>query len=148
MTLTFREALIQDIAALVTIEALSFPTPWTEGAFRNELLFNEYAYYLLIEEDGEVVGYAGIWFILDEGHVTNIAIHPSFRGKKYGEYLLKELLRRAKEKGAMHVTLEVRTSNLIAQNLYRKFEFQNGALRKKYYSDNGEDALVMWVDLS
>ncbi|EFR96227.1 ribosomal-protein-alanine acetyltransferase, partial [Listeria ivanovii FSL F6-596] len=82
-----------------------------------------------------------------EGHVTNIAIHPDYQGNHYGEALLREMIRIAKDCGVIRITLEVRVSNDVAQGLYKKLGFQNGAIRKNYYPDTKEDALVMWVDL-
>ncbi|WP_099221557.1 ribosomal protein S18-alanine N-acetyltransferase [Listeria costaricensis] len=148
MSFSFREAGLADASELATIERLVFSTPWTEAAFQSEFETNEYAHYLLLERDGEIVGYAGIWRVLDEGHITNIAVKPDYQGQHLGEALLRELLREASEQGVLRVTLEVRVSNTRAQNLYRKLNFQNGALRRRYYPDNAEDALVMWVDLS
>lgn len=100
-----------------------------------------------IDEDRRsVVGYAGIWMMADEAHVTTIASHPSVRGKGVGELLLLGLIDRALALGARWMTLEVRVSNLVAQNLYTKYTFKEMGVRRRYYSDNGEDALVMWTD--
>ena len=85
--------------------------------------------------------------MIDEAHVTNIAILPEYRGKKLGEALMRKCFEVAKDMGAKSMTLEVRVTNYIAQSLYRKFGFQNGGIRKNYYTDNHEDALVMWVKL-
>jgi len=100
----------------------------------------------LQEELRTIVGYAGIWVMTDEAHVTTIASHPSVRGKGVGELLLLALIRRCIEVGARWMTLEVRASNSVAQNLYRKYTFKEMGVRRRYYSDNGEDALVMWTD--
>jgi len=100
----------------------------------------------LQEELRSIVGYAGIWVMTDEAHVTTIASHPSVRGKGVGELLLLALIHRGIEVGARWMTLEVRASNAVAQNLYRKYTFKEMGVRRKYYSDNGEDALVMWTD--
>lgn len=145
--LSFREATITDLKSIMNVENASFTVPWTEAAFRNEFIINQYAYYILTTYNDEVVGYAGIWLVLDEGHVTNIAIHPDYQGNHYGEALLREMIRIAKDRGVIRITLEVRVSNDIAQGLYKKLGFQNGAIRKNYYPDTKEDALVMWVDL-
>jgi [ribosomal protein S18]-alanine N-acetyltransferase len=93
-----------------------------------------------------IVGYAGIWVMTDEAHVTTIASHPNMRGKGVGELLLLALIHRSIEVGARWMTLEVRASNAVAQNLYRKYTFKEMGVRRRYYSDNGEDALVMWTD--
>ncbi|EFS02547.1 ribosomal-protein-alanine acetyltransferase [Listeria seeligeri FSL S4-171] len=145
--LSFREATIADLKSIMNVENASFTVPWTEAAFRNEFIINQYAYYILATYNDEVVGYAGIWLVLDEGHVTNIAIHPDYQGNHYGEALLREMIRIAKERGVIRITLEVRVSNDVAQGLYKKLGFQDGAIRKNYYPDTKEDALVMWVDL-
>ncbi|EUJ59227.1 ribosomal protein S18-alanine N-acetyltransferase [Listeria fleischmannii] len=145
--ISFRKAGEEDIDALLQIEHAVFSSPWSREAFLNEFKINQYAHYLLAVLDGEVVGYGGVWLVLDEGHVTNIAIHPDFQGNHYGEALLVALLDLAKQSGVTAMTLEVRVTNTRAQNLYRKYNFQNGAIRKRYYPDNGEDALVMWVNL-
>ncbi len=145
--LSFREATIADLKSIMNVENASFTVPWTEAAFRNEFIINQYAYYILATYNDEVVGYAGIWLVLDEGHVTNIAIHPDYQGNHYGEALLRKMIRIAKERGVIRITLEVRVSNDVAQGLYKKLGFQDGAIRKNYYPDTKEDALVMWVDL-
>jgi [ribosomal protein S18]-alanine N-acetyltransferase len=93
-----------------------------------------------------IVGYAGIWVMTDEAHVTTIASHPEVRGHGVGELLLVALIHRGIEVGARWMTLEVRASNDIAQRLYRKYTFKEMGIRRRYYSDNGEDALVMWTD--
>jgi [ribosomal protein S18]-alanine N-acetyltransferase len=100
----------------------------------------------LEEELRSIVGYAGIWVMTDEAHVTTIASHPDLRGQGVGEFLLVALIHRSIEVGARWMTLEVRASNSVAQNLYRKYTFKEMGLRRRYYSDNGEDALVMWTD--
>ncbi len=100
----------------------------------------------LEEELRSIVGYAGIWVMTDEAHVTTIASHPNVRGQGVGELLLVALIHRGIEVGARWTTLEVRASNTVAQSLYRKYTFKEMGVRKRYYSDNGEDALVMWTD--
>lgn len=97
-------------------------------------------------EDRGVVGYAGLWLMTDEAHVTTIAVHPQYRGKHVGELLLLHLIDHAISVGARRVTLEVRVSNEVAQALYRKYTFKEMGVRRRYYSDNGEDALIMWTD--
>jgi [ribosomal protein S18]-alanine N-acetyltransferase len=93
-----------------------------------------------------IVGYAGMWIMTDEAHITTIASHPAARGHGYGELLVLALVDRAMSLGARWMTLEVRASNTVAQNLYRKYTFKEMGVRSRYYSDNGEDALVMWTD--
>jgi len=93
-----------------------------------------------------IVGFAGLWLMVDEAHVTTIAMHPNFRRRGLGEYMLASLIDIAYEIGARWVTLEVRVTNYNAQNLYRKYGFREAGLRHRYYSDNQEDALIMWTD--
>ncbi|PKG22715.1 ribosomal protein S18-alanine N-acetyltransferase [Niallia nealsonii] len=143
----FRYMTVKDIEEVYTIESISFPTPWSKEAFYNELTQNRFATYVVIEHEEHLVGYCGVWIVVDEAHITNIAILPQFRGYKLGENLLRKIMQEAKNRGANTMTLEVRVSNIIAQNLYRKLGFQDGAIRKRYYTDNQEDALVMWVKI-
>lgn len=144
---TFREMREEDIDQILIVEQESFTLPWSREAFYNELHHNQYAVYIVLEEEGKIIGYGGVWIVLDEAHITNIAVLPEYRGKKLGEALLKKVLDMAKEKGAETATLEVRVSNTPARSLYRKMGFQEGGIRKKYYTDNQEDGIVMWVKL-
>jgi ribosomal-protein-alanine N-acetyltransferase len=145
--LEFRSMRLDDIAQVCVIEQEAFTTPWTAGAFHNELTNNQFAHYMIMECDGQVVGYAGMWLIMDEAHVTNIAVRDRYRGRKLGERLVKELKRTASFLGAIRMTLEVRASNYIAQNLYEKMNFRSVGVRRGYYTDNREDAIIMWADL-
>jgi [ribosomal protein S18]-alanine N-acetyltransferase len=95
---------------------------------------------------GEIVGFAGMWLMFDEAHITTIGVIPTLRGFGLGEYLLAHTIEIAKERQAKRVTLEVRVSNVAAQALYRKYTFKEEGVRKRYYSDDGEDALIMWSD--
>ncbi|PLT31432.1 ribosomal protein S18-alanine N-acetyltransferase [Peribacillus deserti] len=146
-TLTYRLMNIGDIDQVLEVEHLSFSLPWSREAFMNELLNNKHAVYLVLEEQDRIIGYCGAWVVLDEAHITNIAILPQFRGRKLGEALLVKMIQTVRNMGSLTVTLEVRVSNIAAQSLYRKLGFQNGGIRKSYYTDNYEDALVMWVNL-
>lgn len=137
----------EDIDAVLVVETKSFATPWSRSAFVNELINNNFAHYLVIENEGEIIGYCGLWVIVDEAHITNIAIDPLFRGLKLGDQLLLHAIELARTMGALKMTLEVRVSNHIAQRLYSKHGFEPGGIRKNYYTDNQEDALVMWVVL-
>lgn len=143
----FRYLKEEDIDQILKIEELSFATPWTRQSFENELKLNQFAVYLVLEKEGQIVGYCGMWLIVDEAHITNIAVLPEFRGQKLGEAILRMIMEVAKKRGAKTMTLEVRVSNTVAQSLYRKLGFMNGGIRKNYYTDNYEDALVMWVTL-
>ncbi|WP_313801767.1 ribosomal protein S18-alanine N-acetyltransferase [Cytobacillus sp.] len=146
-SLTFRLMDINDVDDILKIEHESFTLPWSREAFQNELTNNQYALYIGLEEEGKVIGYCGVWIVFDEAQITNVAILPAYRGRKLGEALMRQVMEIASEKGARTMSLEVRVSNYIAQSLYRKLGFQDGGIRKNYYSDNQEDALVMWVNL-
>ena len=143
----FRKLTIEDLEDIYYIERASFTSPWTKDAFIHELTENPYATYIGLEVDGSLVAYGGYWLIIDEAHITNIAMLPEYRGKKLGEKLLRKMLDEIVEHGGIRVSLEVRVSNTVAQNLYRKFGFVTGGISKGYYSDNYEDAIVMWVNL-
>jgi ribosomal-protein-alanine N-acetyltransferase len=136
---------VDDIPAVLHIEALSFQSTWPANAFINELRDNKLAYYYVGRQDGEIVGYGGIWVILEDSHITTIAVHPRHRGRRFGEELLVRLLDEAIERSASWITLEVRESNEVAQRLYRKYGFTVVSTRRGYYSDNNESALVMWA---
>jgi [ribosomal protein S18]-alanine N-acetyltransferase len=137
-----------DVEAVHAIEVESFTLPWTKESFAYEMAENQNALYVIAEHDEEgVVGYCGMWVIVDECHITNVAVTNRMRGFGIGEGLMREAIRISKEIGVIHMTLEVRISNTIAQNLYRKLGFLEGGIRKSYYTDNFEDALVMWVNL-
>lgn len=138
---------LSDLDQVMEVDQSSFTTPWTREAFYHELLHNHLAYYLVAELEGRVVGYCGTWVVPPEAHITNIAVHPQFRGKKIGEQLLRALMYLALYKGATRITLEVRVSNQVAQNLYHKLGFRIEGRRPKYYSDNQEDAFIMWANL-
>ncbi|UJF36239.1 ribosomal protein S18-alanine N-acetyltransferase [Paenibacillus hexagrammi] len=146
-SIQFRLMRLEDIPEICEIEQESFTTPWTAGAFENELTNNQFAKYMILEIDGHIGGYGGMWLIMDEAHVTNIAVRSMYRGKKLGERLLRELMRTAAFLGALRMTLEVRASNHIAQNLYEKLGFRSVGVRRGYYTDNREDAIIMWADL-
>ncbi|TDA66952.1 MAG: ribosomal-protein-alanine N-acetyltransferase [Clostridia bacterium] len=132
---------------IVAIEKMSFPTPWNRQHLCSELYNNDFARYYVAVVRKVVAGYAGMWVILDEAHITNIAVHPQYRGQKLGRALLTELERRAVAAGVERMTLEVRPSNREAQSLYRHAGFAPVGLRKGYYTDTREDAIIMWKDL-
>lgn len=134
-----------DLQDVLAIERASFSTTWPSDSFYNELHTNKLAHYYVGRVDGKIVGYGGIWVIFEDSHVTTIAVDPQYRGMRYGERLLLFLLDQAIERGASWMTLEVRESNAGAQQLYRKYGFTTVTTRKGYYSDNNENALVMWA---
>lgn len=135
-----------DVAAVHAIEAASFPTPWTQAMFLSEMRENKVARYLVIQTAGEVAGFAGVHIILDEGHITNIAVAPAYRGLGYGRLITLALMQYASNLGVSYLTLEVRKSNEKAKRLYASLGFTPVGLRKKYYPDTGEDALLMACD--
>jgi ribosomal-protein-alanine N-acetyltransferase len=140
------EPMVQaDLPAVLRIEGLSFTTSWPANAFSNEIRDNKLAHYFVGRLDGQVVAYGGIWVILEDSHITTIAVHPDYRGLKLGEEMLLKLLDEAIAQGASWITLEVRESNDVGQKLYRKYGFTTVSTRRGYYSDNGENALVMWA---
>jgi ribosomal-protein-alanine N-acetyltransferase len=134
-----------DIREVGRIEQQSFSTTWPADAFARELRENKLAHYFTGRLDAQTIAYGGIWVILEDSHVTTIAVHPNFRGKRFGEVMLLKLLDEAIERGASWITLEVRETNVVAQNLYRKYGFTVVSTRRGYYSDNNENALVMWA---
>lgn len=132
----------RDLDEVVRIENESFPVPWSREAYRHELK-NNFAVYLVCDFEGEVVGYGGMWIVFEEAHITNIAVDKNFRGRGMGRRLLEELERIAREKNVLRIILEVRPSNEVARRLYQSMGFVETGIRKGYYSDNGEDAIVM-----
>ena len=136
---------LEDLPRVLEIERESFRTPWPRDAYTHELTDNRLAAYIVARDEAQLVGYAGMWVILDEAHVTTIAVDPEYRGQHIGERLLVGLLDAAIARGARWMTLEVRKSNATAQTLYKKYGFREIGVRKAYYSDNREDAIVMWT---
>ena len=144
MDLIVRQAEEKDIKPMAEMDILCFSAPWSEVSFEKEIKENHLAFYIVAEVDGSMVGYAGLWCIVDEGHITNVAVHPDYRRKGIGEALVSVLLEHTIKSGILSHTLEVRASNEAAISLYTKFGFQPAGLRKNYYEDNGEDAIIMW----
>ena len=134
-----------DVDAVHEIETLCFKTPWSRESFLHEIEENQCARYMVVREDGKAIAYAGVWFILDEGHITNIAVHPSRRGMGYGEMVTRAMIQLAADSGMSVMTLEVRRSNEAAQALYHKLGFIDVGYRKRYY-ENTEDALIMFLE--
>ena len=133
----------EDLDAVTAVEQATFAVPWSRESFRRELEQNVAARYLVAEADGQVIGYAGAWVILDESHITNIAVLEAWRGRGIGKQLTQALLQYLSNLGASYATLEVRVSNERAQNLYKELGFVSVGKRKRYYEDNGEDAFLM-----
>lgn len=145
--ITIREMVQDDIDTVYTIEKNSYSTPWTKEIFYNELMNNAHAFYAVIAYQGDIVGYAGMWVVYDDAQITTIAIDPAFRGKRLGKQLFRYMLQTAYRLEVARLSLEVRVSNVVAQNMYRKFGLVPGGVRKGYYTDNNEDAIVMWVSV-
>ena len=156
----------EDVPAVMAIERRSFTLPWSDYTYRHELLENAHSHYCVARRTDRpspqrlswwsrlwrkngtapIVGYGGFWLIVDEAHISTIASDPDWRGRGIGELLLSAMIERSIELGASMVTLEVRASNIVAHNLYRKFGFQVVGRRARYYRDNDEDADLMTVD--
>lgn len=134
-----------DVDAMCEIEHLCFAMPWSKESILHDLNENVCARYLVLTVDGMLAAYAGMWLIIDEAHITNVAVHPDYRGRGYGERIMRALMDLAKENLMGLMTLEVRRSNAVAQSLYHKVGFIDVGYRKRYYEDNKEDALIMYV---
>ena len=137
---------LDDIPAVHHIERSSFPVPWPEYAFRQEIETNRLAHYLVVRAGDEIVGYAGMWMMVDEAHITTFAVLPDWRRRGIGARLMLAMMDLADDLGASVATLEVRLSNDPARQLYQRFGFRPVGIRPRYYSDNGEDALIMTTD--
>jgi ribosomal-protein-alanine N-acetyltransferase len=143
--LTIERLTHDDLPDVMAIDRLSFPTPWSENAYLSEL-GNVSAYYLVARDNGRLVGYTGAWMVMDEMHITTIGVHPEYRRSGIGDRLFTALLQEAISRGVRRASLEVRESNQAAQSLYGKYGFVPIARRRGYYTDTGEDAIVMWVE--
>ncbi|MFD1851560.1 ribosomal protein S18-alanine N-acetyltransferase [Oceanobacillus bengalensis] len=142
-----RKMELVDVEQVLEVERASFATPWTTDVFYQEIIDNAHAHYFVIEIDQKIVGYVGVWLVIDDAQITNIAIAPEYRGHRLGEKLFAFVMQMLNSVGVNRLSLEVRVSNIAAQKLYRKFGLVPGGIRKNYYTDNGEDAIVMWVNL-
>ena len=144
---TIRRMTVDDVDAVHAIEAATFATPWSRQSFYEEMTRNACARYLVaVLPDGQIVGFAGVWVVIDEGHITNIAVRKDCRGQGIGRALTAALMQYAANLGVVYMTLEVRRSNEIAQHVYLSHGFIQVSVRNKYYEDNGEDALFMVCD--
>lgn len=132
----------QDIDEVMQIEQKSFTLPWSRESYMGELK-NNFATYLVCDYEGEIVGYGGIWVVFEEAHITNVAIDPDFRQSGMGTALMQELEQVARNKKANRILLEVRPSNQAALAMYSNLDYFPSGLRRAYYSDNGEDAIIM-----
>lgn len=133
------------LPAVMRIEHRSNPKPWSRGVFTGELAQGDERYYIVAKLTGRLCGYGGLMFVSDEAHITNIAVAPNARRQGVGTFLLAGLVSEAGRRNCQAMTLEVRTGNLAAQELYRKFGFESAGVRPNYYPETGEDGLVMWL---
>ena len=138
-----REMRYEDLDSVMYIEHASFELPWTRKSLEEEL-FSLIKYYYVAVIDGKIIGYAGMWHVVTEGHITNVAVDPDYRNMGAGNALLNRLIETAEEKDMLGVTLEVRVSNDTARRLYEKNGFVITGSRKEYYENNKEDAYIMW----
>lgn len=172
MTLTLRYMQLEDVPQVVTIDKLSFDPPWSTRSYNYEISESSYSHMVVLEQADaprpatglrrivqnlsggaatsgrQVVGYGGLWHIVDEAHISTIATHPDERGKGFGEIVLAAMVRRALTLRAAYIVLEVRVSNVAAQTLYKKYEFEIVDTKPRYYHNNGEDAYDMRLNLA
>ena len=137
-----------DLDQIMEIEPVAFGSHhWSRQSFVNELTNPSGFYFVALDEQtGTLFGYSGFWLIGEEAHITTLAVHPDLRRRYIGEILLINDIEQAQGVGASWLTLEVRVSNHVAQNLYSKYGFKNLGTRRRYYQDNDEDALVLWAE--
>lgn len=143
--IVIRPMTVEDIDKVLELEKDCFATPWSREAFEKEME-NRLAYYLVGEKEKQIVAYAGAWKIVNEGHITNIAVHSTNRGEGIGYKLTKHLIKKGIKNGIDSFTLEVRTKNQPAINLYKKIGFEIKGIRKDYYNHPSDDASIMWYD--
>ena len=146
-TISITKMTSDDIENVVTIEAEAYGEHhWSKSSFYDEMQNNLAKYYVAKTPEGELVGYAGTWHIIDEGHITTIAVKKSHRRKHIGEAIITKIVDDCYKEGIKYLTLEVRVSNNSAISLYSKYGFNSLGTRKGYYQDNNEDALIMWTE--
>ena len=147
---SLRAMTVEDVPAVAAIDRLSFPLPWSENSFRSDLTTNPAAHLLVAEHTTggtrRIAGYAGYWLVVDEAHLSTLAVDPALRRHGIGERILREAMRQAVRQGADLMTLEVRVSNDAARRLYAKLGFRDVGRRPHYYKDNLEDAILMTRD--
>ncbi len=146
-TITIKPMTQADIDSIIEIEAAAYGEHhWSKESFFNELSNDLAHYFCAFNDSGKLIGYAGTWQILEEAHLTNIAVSPDFRRRKVGEALLATVIKECRKNGVKYLTLEVRVSNSPAINMYEKYGFKSLGTRKAYYQNNNEDALIMWTE--
>lgn len=142
--LTIRKGSAEDIDAIAALEQECFASPWSRESLYHDLAENQLSTYFVAELQEQIVGYVGIWAIMDEGHINNVAVSPSYRRQHIGSALIAAMLRSTEEAGIKSHTLEVRAGNRAAKGLYENYGFKEAGVRKGYYEDNGEDGIIMW----
>ena len=145
-TITVRPMVMTDVDGVMAVEHDSFLTPWSRSAFEEELAQNRLARYIVAVENDEIVGYAGTWLVINEAHVTNVAVSGQRRREGIGRLLMQKLMDLARENDMESMTLEVRVSNAAARHLYQQLGFVEAGIRKNYYSETKEDALILWCE--
>lgn len=146
MSLIIRKMTLEDVPSVLELDQKSFSLPWPERSFRFELTANPASRSWVAELEGKIVGMIVVWLVLEEAHVATLATHPEYRRQGIGTKLLSQALLHLLEEGARSSFLEVRESNLSAQNMYRKFGYETTGRRPRYYKDNNEDAILMNLD--
>ena len=144
---SIRQLTSEDIERILSIEKLSFSLPWSKKAYINELGHNRLAYYYGIFDLDKLIAFGGYWLIIDEGHISNVAVHPDYRHQGAGQALMRYIMVQCQAQGAKKVTLDVRKYNYPAISLYKKLGFEIAGIRPHYYDDPKEDAVIMWYDL-
>ena len=144
--ITVRPMVMTDVDGVMAVEQDSFLTPWSRSAFEEELAQNRLARYIVAVENDEIVGYAGTWLVINEAHVTNVAVSGQRRREGIGRLLMQKLMELARENDMESMTLEVRVSNAAARHLYEQLGFVEAGIRKNYYSETKEDALILWCE--
>ncbi len=145
-SITVRPMVMTDVDGVMAVEHDSFLTPWSRSAFEEELAQNRLARYIVAVENGEIVGYAGTWLVINEAHVTNVAVSGQRRREGIGRLLMQKLMELARDNDMESMTLEVRVSNAAARHLYEQLGFVEAGIRKNYYSETKEDALILWCE--
>ena len=144
MDIILREMRLEDLDDVLQIEEKTFSDPWSRKSFEMEITENLLSTNIVAQYQEKIIGYAGMWTIIDEGHITNIAVDEEYKGKSVGNYLLMGLIKQCKNNEIYKITLEVRKSNMVAINLYKKHGFVEAGIRKDYYINEKEDAIIMW----
>lgn len=143
-----RRMTVKDVDEVHFIEVTSFTNPWSKKSFKDEILYNKKAIYVVAQKDHEVIAYAGMWLIYGEGHITNIAVRKDMRGYGVGKQVTQGLIDEGIAQGINAFTLEVRSSNARAIKIYEKLGFKEVGIRKNYYTNPLEDAVIMWKNIN